>query len=210
MIIALLLAVSALPLIIAYILFRRAGFLTTPVFLFSLLCGVLSVIIAAVVQGALPAPDLYGKAQEFFYFFVRIALLEEGARFVMLTLLFIFVGRFFRITLTPSYTAALGLVSGLAFASLETAFFSAANSYITIIRLFTAAPLHGACAARAGQAAFFLKREPLRAAQRFLGAAALHGFYNFMVARGPLFTVLAAVLAVTSLFAVIRNIRHPV
>jgi RsiW-degrading membrane proteinase PrsW (M82 family) len=204
--------ITLLPLISVYVWFRISKFpVTLPWFFLAFLGGAGALFIAALIQNLLPSSG--GKVTEGFFFklFVEIALTEELGRFMVL-LLFFRLRAFFD-KRRPEKTGpfpwgpAAGMLAGLGFAAVETASYGPANLGVILIRTFTTVPLHGACGARDGAAAFLCTRNPFRAMMRFFSAVIIHGMYNFMVVRTGLFSIFAILIAVTALAASIQEIR---
>jgi len=105
------------------------------------------------------------------------------------------------------YGSAAGLVAGFGFAILESAAYGAANPGIILLRLFTAAPIHGACGARIGSAAMLFRTHPAQALFRFLTAVMIHGIYNFMVIIPGFISLAAVLIALFSLASAILSIH---
>ncbi|MCL2382071.1 MAG: PrsW family glutamic-type intramembrane protease [Treponema sp.] len=200
-ILALLLLTAALPVGIALCWFRiRKLPVTLPYFLAALAAGLVSLLAAALFQSLFPPFSGRGGAgQVFFNVFFRIALIEEASRLIVLVPLFRALGR--RRNMDASFCAALGLVAGLGFAMLESAFYGITDANIALLRAFTAAPLHGACGIRVGAAAFFFARNPAKAVFLFVFAVLIHGAYNMMIVSGGLPSALAVLVAFTALFS---------
>lgn len=104
------------------------------------------------------------------------------------------------------YGSAAGLIAGFGFALLESAVFGAVNPGITLFRLFTAAPIHGACGARTGSAAMLLKKHPIQAFFRFLTAVMIHGIYNTLIVIPGFASIGAVLIAIFSLASSIMSI----
>ncbi|GHV89743.1 hypothetical protein AGMMS50268_02460 [Spirochaetia bacterium] len=209
LVLLLLILIAALPVFLVYLWFRISRFpLSLPWFLFFLLSGAAALFIALLLQRLFPAspPANSPLASVIFNVFCQIALTEELGRLLMLLLFFKIlnlIGKGFPPSPKPpglpgainaagpvpdisSNNAALwgaiaGLIAGLGFALIENASYGAANMGVTLLRSFTAAPLHGACGARVGAAAAICRDRPLPALARFLSAVAIHGMYNFMI-----------------------------
>jgi RsiW-degrading membrane proteinase PrsW (M82 family) len=198
----LLIFISAIPAIGVYIWFRVIRYPFSPAcFLLSLLAGAAAFFPALLLQNFFAFPGMAwasGKGRLLFHAFVRIALTEELSRFIVLAI-------FWRISVRPasvSYShvvrgSAVGLAAGLGFALLESAAYGASDAGVTLLRTFTAAPLHGACGSRAGAAAALFREHPLQAVFRLLSATAIHGIYNCMIVM-PGFPAIAAVLIALS------------
>jgi len=103
--------------------------------------------------------------------------------------------------------AATGLIAGLGFALLESAVYGASNSGILMLRVFTAAPLHGACGSRIGAAAVLFRTNPIQALLRVVTATAIHGVYNFMVTIPGVPSVAAVLIAISALLTAIISIN---
>ncbi|MDR2370580.1 MAG: PrsW family intramembrane metalloprotease [Treponema sp.] len=188
-----LMGAAALPVFAIYLWFRITRFpVPLPWFLCCLLGGLASVFIALIlglfVEGVLPAS---GKV---FFVVFRTALIEELSRVAVLFPLF---AVFRRLKWNGGEYCAAGLVGGLGFALAETASYGAAGINITLLRAFTAAPLHGACGARIGLSAAAFRENPPSGIMRFFSAVVIHMLYNFMILRSGIPSVLA-VLAVFS------------
>ncbi|GHU05908.1 hypothetical protein FACS1894147_12540 [Spirochaetia bacterium] len=190
----LLIFTAALPVLLAYIWFRAANIpLSRRRFLLSLAAGALSVPPAALMQHFLPLSGGLGGI------FIRIAFTEELSRFLLIAALFKVI--------KPASGAAQGLLAGLGFALVENAYYGAADIGITLVRAFTAAPLHAACGARIGQAAAAIRQAPARTLIRFLSAVAIHGMYNFMIISPRIAPVFPVLLALSALAASVQAIH---
>jgi RsiW-degrading membrane proteinase PrsW (M82 family) len=204
--------ITLLPLVSVYIWFRISKFpIKLPWFFLALLGGAAALFIAAVIQGLLSRPGDNSTKGFFFKLFIEIALTEELGRFMIL--LFFFRLRAFFNRQVPEVVSpfplgpATGMLAGLSFAAVETASYGPANLGIILIRTFTTMPLHGACGARDGAAAFLCTRNPFRAVMRFSSAVIIHGMYNFMVVRTGLSSIFAILIAITALASSIQEIR---
>jgi RsiW-degrading membrane proteinase PrsW (M82 family) len=208
----LLIIITLLPLISVYLWFRISRFpVKLPWFLLAFLGGAAALFIAVLIQNLFSPPG--GDRVEGFFFrlFIKIAFTEELGRFLILLLFFrlrSLLSR--RLPMEPapfSLGPAAGLLTGLSFAAVETISYGSANMHIVLLRLFTTAPLHGACGARDGVAAVLCTRNPVRALMRFLSAVIIHGMYNFMVVRTGFYSIFAILIAVTALVASLQEIR---
>ncbi len=192
--IAVLIGLAGVPVLIAYfwLYLRRKAFVPLP-FLVSLGAGLLAPGVAALAQYALPVVPGGTLLPLLFRIFIRIALIEEGSKFLVLYGV-IAIGRRLGETMpAPVRAAAAGLTVGLGFALVETASYAWSGPGLAVVRALTAAPLHGACGARVGLAAYDLGSAPLRAVLRFLSAVAIHGMYNlFLLLPGVPFFIPAA------------------
>jgi RsiW-degrading membrane proteinase PrsW (M82 family) len=219
----LLLFTAALPVFLAYLWFRAERFpLSRRWFLLSFLTGVLALPLAALTQQFFPpvsGPGERGPAAAFLGVFIRIALTEEAARFLALFLLFRVKGRAAAgkpenpfppppAMSAPAFGAASGLLAGLGFALVENAWYGAADIGLTLLRAFTAAPLHGACGARVGLAAGALREAPARALARFCSAVLIHGMYNFMILRPGIPPVIPVLIALSALASSVQAIHR--
>ena len=197
---------SALPAIIVYFLFRaKKSAVTLPWFLASLAAGIGSFLLAALLHDLIIPFREDNPWPVFFTIFVRIALVEEASRLVTFV-------PFFRADKNPmhkdsSFGAALGLAAGLGFAFIESAYHGLTNINLTILRLFTAAPLHGACGIRAGTAVFTVRQHPLRALFLFASAILIHGTYNLIIVSPAYPSAIAILVALAALFASLNHLR---
>jgi RsiW-degrading membrane proteinase PrsW (M82 family) len=205
----LLILISSLPVLAVYIWMRKRGYpITLPWILASLLSGVIALFLAALMQNCFPPDTRSGLGSLFVKIFIQIALTEELGRLgVLCILLWLFRRAAKADQVSPSFGASAGLLAGLGFAVVETAFYGAADVGIALIRAVTAAPLHGACGARVGMAAAGLRREPLRALPRFLTAVAVHGMYNLMIVSPGIPAAFSILIAFAALLSALRAIR---
>ncbi|MDR0558523.1 MAG: PrsW family intramembrane metalloprotease [Treponema sp.] len=177
-------------------------------FLLCLLAGVLSLAPAAVAQYAMPPANGAAMRDMLFNVFIRVALVEEGSKLLMLSIILRISGKL----LKPggedgygfTYGTASGLIVGLGFAMIESASYGASDMRVAVLRAFTAAPLHGACGARDGMAAAALKSDPRLAIWRFLSATVIHGMYNMLVVSPGYIQFFSILLSFASLFSVMR------
>jgi RsiW-degrading membrane proteinase PrsW (M82 family) len=203
LILLLLIITSALPVIIAFFLFRaRKSPLTPPWFLASLAAGIISLLAAVLVQRLFPSPGNGVLGTVFFGIFIRIALIEEASRLITLIPLFNAVKR--RQCLDLPFCAAIGFVSGLGFAMMESAIYGISDLKIILFRVFTATLLHGACGIRAGAAFFTARKHPVHAILIFISAVLIHGAYNLIIVSPALPSILAVFIAFAALFASIH------
>jgi RsiW-degrading membrane proteinase PrsW (M82 family) len=207
----LLILISALPVLLAYIWFRLGKFpISLPWFLLALLGGAAALVVAALMQSLVPGSERTTLWVVLYTIFVRIALLEEAGRFVVLLLIFGLHRRIKKENAprTPAYGAATGLLTGLGFAVIETASYGAADMSIALLRAFTAAPLHGACGSRVGLAALDCGRTPVRCAAWFFSAVIIHGAYNFLLVSPGTSRILPILIAFAMLISSVRIIRN--
>ena len=115
-----------------------------PLFLGALAAGIVSLLIAALVQRFLHLPPgTAGLGWLFFSVFIRVALVEETSRILTMFPL-LKVGRIRR-GRDLNIAAALGLAAGFGFAAAESAFYGMTDLTIILLRNLTSLPLHGAC-----------------------------------------------------------------
>ena len=201
-ILLLLLFASALPVIILYFWIRKGTGestiqVTPPWFLCALAAGIVSLLIAALTHRFFPptgSADRLGSL--FFSIFIKVALVEEISRLITLFPL-LKVGNLRR---NQSFAAILGLAAGLGFAAAENALYGMADINITLLRAFTAAPLHGACGIRIGAAIFKLNRQPVKAVFLFISALVMHGAYNLIIVSLAVPAIMAVPIALAALF----------
>jgi RsiW-degrading membrane proteinase PrsW (M82 family) len=217
-----LLLVSALPALLAILWLRLSRF---PLSLFLCLCALLAgaaaVFPALVLQRAvsaliagLPAyPGRWGFPADTV---IRVALTEELSRLFTLGVFFFIAGDMGKgaddgasaaFSRAASRGAALGLLAGFGFAIVESAAYGAADFRVALIRVFTAAPVHGACGARIGPGLLLFRERPLRLAFRFLSAALIHGVYNVLIAGSGLSALLAILIVLSALASSVMEIR---
>jgi RsiW-degrading membrane proteinase PrsW (M82 family) len=207
----LLILISALPILPLSLWIRRRFPIRLAWFLLALLAGAISLALAALIQILIPASDSITLGNLIMSILVRVSLSEEISRFLVLLVLF-GIGRRFKISADNSpdpvraYGVLTGLIAGLGFAVIETAFYSSADFRIALIRAISAAPLHGACGAQIGFGAINIKTAPVRAFSHIFYAVIIHGMYNFMFDVSIIFPLL---IAITAFFASIQNCRKP-
>ena len=207
-IILLIVLISFVPVVLAIIWLRKQN-QAIPLYLmlFCLASGIAALVLAVLFQELIPESMIEGRFSSLFDLFIRIAFTEESARLLGLMLLIKLSGFFLhKFEWTENMVAGAGLLSGLAFAALETAGHAVTESGIVLLRALSAAPLHGACGVRCGLAAFKLNKSPLDAGGRFLSAISLHTIYNFMLPRGGVFSALAVFLAISALITSARKV----
>jgi RsiW-degrading membrane proteinase PrsW (M82 family) len=217
------LSISSVPIIAVYLWYRFAEYPVSGIsFLFALLAGAAAFLPALLLQNlrwlSFPAS---GRLGLFYDVFIRIALVEEASRLLMLFVFFAISARItrgkpgklqdetaenFSYNLVKKGTA-VGLVAGLGFAILENAAYGASDARILLLRAVTAAPLHGACGARVGAAAVMFRSKPFPALFRILAATAIHGIYNFMAGMPGFPSLLAVLIAFLTLLSSIMTIR---
>ena len=205
-ILLLLLLGSALPAIVVFFWLKvRKSAVTLPWFLAALVAGIISFNVAAIIQSFFPPPGTNGLGAFFFHIFIRIALLEEASRIITLIPFLVFVKKLQDAEM--NFGAALGLAAGLGFALIESAFHGISDINVTLLRAFTAAPIHGACGIRAGAAVFSLQENKAKSIFCFISATLLHGSYNLAIVSPAIPSLLAILIAIVAFFASINYIR---
>jgi hypothetical protein len=209
----LLILIAFLPLIFAVlVIHRRKIAMPLPLWLVFLSGGVLSLLAALVVQAFIPQFDNpVSWRNVFIHFVLRVALTEEGARLVILLAIFNAIKFFSRkFAISEGFAAASGLITGLAFAAVEYAAYTAKNSseftLILLLRLF-ALPLHAACGIRCALASSELFSNPLVSGRRFISAVIIHAFFDIMLNLGGFRALFGILLAITALASQIRLIQ---
>jgi RsiW-degrading membrane proteinase PrsW (M82 family) len=218
-----LILISSIPVIVIFMWFRLARYPFSSLhFSFSLLAGAVSFFPALFLQNILAAENgifhMTGKWDIIAGIFVR-AFTEEFSRFIMLIILFFVIQRLQsagqpRQTSGTNISAmttasATGLIAGLGFAILESAVYGASNPGNPLLRIFTAAPLHGACGFRVGSSIAMFQERPIHAFFRFLSAVAIHGIYNFLlIIPGLLSSIAAILIALAALISSVLTIRN--
>jgi hypothetical protein len=206
----LMLLIAGLPIAVAVWYFRTKHAVAMRVFTVAMLAGLAAVLVAGGTQifaaSFTPQPNLQTGATWVILYtiFIEIAFTEEMARFLTM-LLFV---RLLKKSMCdkPALVKTFGMVAGFSFAAIETIFFTMTNIDAGLIRVISAAPLHGACGIRAGHAILDGKRSIGRSALSILFAVALHGVYNSLMQRGGFFTYLGVALAVTALISGAQSI----
>jgi RsiW-degrading membrane proteinase PrsW (M82 family) len=229
----LLIFISAIPAIAVYIWFRvtRRPFSFIR-FLCTLLAGAAAFFPALLFQSFFPRAGsawAAGKWGLFAQIFIRIALTEELSRFIVL-LIFFGISDHLRPeksglsvsaeseasgteeTSPVSYSDVMegsvtGLVAGLGFAILESASYGASSAGAALLRVFTAAPLHGACSSRVGASVVMFRKHSSQTIFRFLSAVVIHGIYNFMITMPGFPSIAAILIALSALASSILSIR---
>lgn len=208
LILLLLIITAILPLVIVFFWLKTGkSQVTLPWFLAAIASGIISLPVAALVQNLFPAPGKDGLGQILFGVFIRIAVVEEASRFIILFPLYKAGSRQKAIDITLG--AAIGLISGLGFAAVENASYGMADINITLLRVFTAAPLHGACGIRIGAAVSIMNRQPGKAIFLFISSVIIHGAYNLMIVSPALPSLLAVAAAFIALFASLPLLNPP-
>ena len=208
------LLVSGLPVVAAVWYFRAKHAVAMRVFAASMLAGLAAVLLAAgaqtVAASFTPQPNLQAGATWVILYtiFIEIAFTEEMARFLTMLLFVRLLNKVIEKDPynKPALVKTFGMVSGFSFAVIETIFFTMTNIDSGLIRVISAAPLHGACGIRAARAILDGKRSPGLSALSILFAVALHGIYNSLMQRGGLFTYLGVALAITALISGAQSI----
>ena len=140
-----------------------------------------------------------GRWVVFYKHFIQIAFSEEFSRLLLLVIFYFVINKIKKKNYNEAWFCAVGLFSGLGFAVLESAVIGISYSNFTWMRVFTAAPLHGACGCRVAVSAAKFKNHKAQSIFRFFSAVAIHGIYNFLIARDHhLPSQIAAVLIVFS------------
>jgi RsiW-degrading membrane proteinase PrsW (M82 family) len=219
-ILLLIIFISALPVLGALLWFRLIRFNLSPVwFLISLAVGAAALLLAGTFQLFFPPLSAASLGELLIRLFLQIALTEEMGRLLLLLLLFWLRSHLLkgdplhgtRGIHPPGYPlsfgAATGLLAGLGFAVVENASYGAANLGLILLRVLTAAPLHGACGGRIGMMILGIKDQPVRGAFWFLSAVLIHGMYNFMVINPGIPVVFPIILVLAALIPVIQTIQ---
>jgi RsiW-degrading membrane proteinase PrsW (M82 family) len=142
----------------------------------------------------------------FYAIFIRIALVEEASRLIILIPFFIIAAKSSE-QKDSSFGAALGLAAGLGFAIIESTYHGISDLSITILRLFTAAPLHGTCGIRAGTAIFSFRRYPARSIFLFASTVLIHGTYNLIIVSPAYPSAIAIIITFAALFASLNQLK---
>ena len=198
-ILLLLIIAATIPAIVVFFWLRSGKpRITLPWFLLSLSAGIISFIVAAMIQTLFPSNRREGVWSLLFSIFIRIALIEEASRIIAL----FFLNKAAKNRRNSiAFGAAIGLIAGLGFAMIESAYYGIANLNIALLRIFTAAPLHAACGIRAGTAVFVSPQHPAKAFFLFISSVFIHGAYNLMIVIPAIPSFLAIPTALIAFFA---------
>jgi RsiW-degrading membrane proteinase PrsW (M82 family) len=203
----LLIIVSAIPSLALFFWLRNRewyGKLSSLRFLAAIGAGLVSLLLAALMQHFLPGPSRAVTAgQVLTGLFVRVALLEELARFITLLVLLRII---WRRDMDKETGILAGLAAGIGFAVVESATYGATDLGIALLRAFTAAPLHGACGARVGASAAIIKDEPAHGIVLLVTAVLIHAVYDFFIINPALPWVLSVLVALVALGATLLNL----
>jgi RsiW-degrading membrane proteinase PrsW (M82 family) len=208
--IALLVVVVAFPAVIAFFHLRKHG-LNLPRYLLCVGAGFIAVVIAGLGQHFLPGPGGSSTGVIIFGLFVRIALVEELAKFLLLLPVLAILDRHPGSEI-PDNDKDMGVVAGigcgLGFAVIESAVYCVGASTFSaaLVRAISAAPLHAACGARVGGAAAIIREEKAHAIALFVMAVLIHGIYNFFIINPAFPSVLAILIAFAALGATLLNL----
>ena len=206
-ILLLILLSSALPAIIVFIWLKVSNSPVTLLWMLaSLVAGILSFIGAALIQSFFTLASQYSFGTMLFDIFIRIAMLEEASRIITLVLLLIAASKLE--DLDWNIGATLGLIAGLGFALIESAYHGLSDINITMLRAFTAAPLHGACGIRTGAAVFTFGSNKGKSVFYFLSAVIIHGAYNMAIISPAIPSALAILIAITAFLASLTYIKR--
>ena len=206
----LLLVMVLMPLVPVYIWFKKKKFGTLR-FLLAAAAGVLTVLVAGLAQSFFPM-HLYGTShltQLLYSIIIRVSLIEELSRALLLFLLFYFIpysrimfkggqesGPYMRSA--PFFGAASGLAAGLGFAVGENIFYSLADPGIAFLRLSSAA-VHGTCGIRVGAALGNISKSRFNAFSLFISAVLIHSIFNFSILNPVIPVFLPVFIAFTAL-----------
>jgi RsiW-degrading membrane proteinase PrsW (M82 family) len=203
LILLLLIFIAVFPAIVIFFWLKNRKFqITLPWFLVSFTAGILSFVAAAMIQALFVSYNKEGFWPLLFNVFVRIALIEEASRVITL----IPLKKTPHQPKTGAIFALIGLIGGLGFAAIEGAYHGLANINITLLRTFTAVPLHAACGIREGAAVFIAPEQPVRAFFLFISSVIIHGTYNLMIVSPAIPSFLAIPTAIIALFASIHHL----
>lgn len=152
--------------------------------LFCFLFGLLSIVPALIVElsaGAIGIDDMHGPFITFVYAFFIVSLSEELSKFFFLRV-FAFRKKEFN---EPFDGIVYSVMISMGFATLENVIYSFSGGFSsTMLRMFTAVPLHASCAILMGYFVGLAKFRSAPALYMFLGvifAVMLHGIYDFFL-----------------------------
>jgi RsiW-degrading membrane proteinase PrsW (M82 family) len=234
---AILLAIAALPTALSWLWLSLKKYPAGALWFFgALLAGGAALLAALILQAVLPEPRTANMAAILYKVFIKTALTEEGGKLLVL-LVFTKVSALLPVLQTrageshaacessaagessaacesgavdESHAAATGFVAGLGFAMIETLSYAQVDLRIAILRGISAAPLHGACGARAGLGALAFRSGEIRyGILNFLMALSIHGFYNFFIIQQGIFPLIAIAFACLSVIKPLKMIKFP-
>ena len=203
--------ISAIPAIFVFIWFRLAEYpFSAAQFTLALLAGAAAVFPALILQSFFSNLSFAtGRGNLFFQVFVSIAFTEEFSRLLLLVILFGICSSFMSVIFNSAQQeATAGLIAGFGFAIIEGAIYGVSDTSVLLLRVITAAPLHGACGFRVGSAIAAFRSSPFRAFLNFFAAVAIHGIYNLMIILSGLPSILAALIALSALASSLLAIRN--
>ena len=189
--------ISLVPVAVVFVWFKAAKVpLGVRWFMLSLAAGIAALGLSAFLQYLF---YIYIQIEHtMFIIFVRTALVEELGRFVVCLLIFAITRRVAHNDFVDMrFAAAVGLVSALAFAGLESAWYIVDAPEGALLRSF-AVLLHAACGARTAAAAAAVKLQPARAFPKLIQSTAIHGFYNYFITVPGFFSFFAPVVALAA------------
>ncbi|MDR1867648.1 MAG: PrsW family intramembrane metalloprotease [Treponema sp.] len=158
-----LILISALPIVLLFFWLNTHALVN---FLLLLLAGICSLILAALIQQAIPAYN------PLFTVFVRGAFVEELGRLILLLLF---------LQLKNINTPGMGMITGFGFAFAENIAYGIVDMQSAFLRVITTFPLHGSCGSRVAASIQVWNGTPARAVLWFVSAVTIHGTYNITV-----------------------------
>ena len=206
-----LISISAVPALAVFIWFRLAKYPFSVVqFTLALLAGAAAVFPALILQNFFSNLTFAtARGNLFFEVFISIAFTEEFSRLLMLIILLGICNNFMSVIYDSiEKEATAGLIAGFGFAVIEGAIFGLQGTGVLLLRVISAAPLHGACGFRIGSAISSFRSSRLRALFHFFAAVAIHGIYNLMIILPGLPSILAVLIALSALASSLFAIRN--
>ncbi|MCL2139732.1 MAG: PrsW family glutamic-type intramembrane protease [Treponema sp.] len=188
--------VSSLPAIAVLIWFKCARYpYPVPLYALSLFAGLVSFFTGVVIQSNFKSLGEFiissgsmrtEKWAMLYKYFIQVAFSEELSRLILLIIVFIIIKQtqWFQNSINNTILVrASGLIAGFGFTVLESTVLGISSTAVPMLRLFSAAPLHGACGFRVASSITKFKEKPIKSVSNFLSAVIIHGSYNLLISR---------------------------
>ncbi|MCL2833076.1 MAG: PrsW family glutamic-type intramembrane protease [Treponema sp.] len=205
--------IALLPLVPLFFWFRHKKYGAFK-FLLPAAAGILTVLITGFVQNFLPLhlPGQNAMKDLLFSVFVRVSLMEELIRLLVLFLLFSFFPAVKILNqekdLSLFFGAPSGLAAGLGFAAGESVFYGLLDPGAALLRLVTAVPIHAACGARIGSGLGQLRSHPVGGIVLFVTAYLIHAVYDLCIQNPVVPEFLSVFIALAALATSLFNIFY--
>jgi RsiW-degrading membrane proteinase PrsW (M82 family) len=180
-------------------------------FLCALLAGILSVLIAFIMQWIIPSINGETRAALFTNIILRTAIPEETSKFLMMFLLIALSKKWNRLNPIEEKQdgAAAGFIVALGFSLFETAGYSVSNLQLTFLRAITASPIHAACGIRAGMSAIsFRNHQTAFGLWNIFLAVIIHTVYNFIILNSETPLIFLMLIVTVSTLSSLMHIKQ--